>query len=190
MSGHTFYSWPTFHCAGNRLFTASLILCLNFIVHLEHFKYTAWHLPFHKSPKLFLYLGIVQLAVSYLSVHLNAENGEDQLQLLTEYYGDHLQAEEGENQVQLNPKRHAEVGENQVQFPAECYGDHLQVEEGEDQVKLLTECSGDPLQAEVGEDQVQLPPECYGDRRHVEEGEDPSPTPPRTEWRPPTGRRR
>ena len=38
----------------------------------------------------------------------------------------------------------------------------------------------------MGEDQVQLPPECYGYLRHLEEGEDPSPTPPRTQWKPPT----
>ena len=104
MSGYTFYSWPTFYCAGNRLFTACLVLCLNFIVHLEHCTFTAWHLPFQKSQKRFFYLGIVQLAFNHPSVHLHAENGEDQLQLLTEDYGDPLEAEEGENQVQLNPE--------------------------------------------------------------------------------------
>ena len=96
MFGHTFYSWPTFYCAGNQLFTACPLLEFQ-----STFVFTEWHSPFHKSPKLFLYLGIVQLALNHPSVHLHAENGEDQLQLLTEYYGDHLQAEEGENQVQL-----------------------------------------------------------------------------------------
>ena len=187
MFGHTFYSWPTFYCAGHQLFTACPLLEFH-----STFGFTAWHSPFHKSPKLFLYLGIVQLALNHPSVHLHAENGEDQLQLLREYYGDPLQAEEGENRVQFNPERqvshlHAEVGEDQVQLLAECYGDHLEAEEGEDLVERLTEYSGDPLQAEVGEDQVQLPPECYGDHRHVEEVEDPSPTLPRTQWRPPSG---
>ena len=104
---------------------------MNFIVHLEHCTFTAWHLPFHKSPKLFLYLGIVQLALNHPSVHLHAEIGKDQLQLLTEDYGDHLQAEKGENQVQLNSERQVS---------------HLKAKVGEDQVQLLTECSGDPLQ--------------------------------------------
>ena len=81
------------------------------------FGFTAWHSPFHKSPKLFLYFGIVQLALNYPSVHLHAENGEDQLQLLTEDYREHLQAEGGEIQIQLNPERQvshlkAEVGED------------------------------------------------------------------------------
>ena len=104
MFGHTFYSCPTFYCAGNRLFTACLVLRLNFIVHLEHCTFTARHLPFHKSPKLILFLGIVQLALNHPGVHLHAENDDDQLQLLRKDYGDHLQAEEGETHVQLNPE--------------------------------------------------------------------------------------
>ena len=101
-------------------------------------------LTFSQVTKTFPFPWYCPTALNHPSVHLHAENGEDQLQLLTEYYGDHLQAGEGENQVQLYPESqvshlHAEVGEEQVQLLAECYGDHLQVEEGEDQVALLRE---------------------------------------------------
>ena len=92
-------------------------------------------LTFSQVTKTFPFPWYCPTALNHPSVHLHAENGDDQLQLLRKDYGDHLQAEEGENHVQLNPER--QVG-------------HLKAEVGEDQAQLLTECSGDPLQAEVG----------------------------------------
>ena len=60
---------------------------------------TARHLPYHKSPKLFLFFGIGQLTLQHPSGHLHADEGEDQVQVLTKCFGDHLQAEESEDQV-------------------------------------------------------------------------------------------
>ena len=42
MFGHTFYSWPTFYCAGYRLFTACLVLCLNIMAYIQYTFYYFW----------------------------------------------------------------------------------------------------------------------------------------------------
>ena len=48
--GHTFYTWPTFYRAGNQLFTARLVLCLNFVVHIQ---YTFYYFSVNKKYPLF-----------------------------------------------------------------------------------------------------------------------------------------
>ena len=75
------------------------VLCLNIIVHLDLLHGTHLFTSHQNFP---LTLVLSQLALNHPSVHLHAENSEDQHHLPTEYSGDQLQAEEGERQVQLN----------------------------------------------------------------------------------------